>query len=112
MSTTTPVIYEVTLEVDPAIAVAYDTWLEGHLRRVLEHEGFESGHVFRSDESVADGWQRRVVHYHVRSAADLERYQTVYARQDGSVAAPTAKKKSTPASRSTAVMLRPTGNTA
>jgi len=70
----TPVVYEVTLEVDPSIVVAYDTWLEGHLRRVLEQEGFESGHVFKSDEPVGDGWQRRVVHYHVRSAADLERY--------------------------------------
>jgi hypothetical protein len=74
VSSATPVIYEVTLEVDPTIVVAYDTWLEGHMRRVLEQEGFESGHVFRSDEAVADGWQRRVVHYHVRSAADLERY--------------------------------------
>ncbi len=74
MSHATPVVYEVTLEVDPSIVVAYDTWLEGHMRRVLEQEGFESGHVFRSDEPSADGWQRRVVHYHVRSAADLERY--------------------------------------
>lgn len=74
MSSATPVIYEVALEVDPAIVVAYDTWLEGHMRRVLEQEGFESGHVFRSDETVADGWQRRIVHYHVRSAADLDRY--------------------------------------
>lgn len=70
----TPVIYEVTLEVDPAVVVAFDTWLEGHLRRVLEREGFESGHVYKSDEPVADGWQRRVVQYRVRSAADLERY--------------------------------------
>lgn len=72
--TATPVIYEVTLEIDPAIAVAYDTWLEGHMRRVLEQEGFESGHVYKSDDAVADGWQRRIVQYRVRSAADLARY--------------------------------------
>lgn len=74
-ATTTPVIYEVALEVDPAIAADFDTWLEGHLRRVLEQEGFESGHVYRPDQLVAaDGWIRRIVQYRVRSAADLDRY--------------------------------------
>lgn len=72
--TATPVIYEVTLEVDPTIAADYDTWLEAHLRKVLEQDGFESGHVFRSNDTVADGWQRRIVQYHVRSATDLDRY--------------------------------------
>jgi len=74
MNAATPVIYEVALELDPRIVAEYDTWLEQHMREVLEQEGFEAGKVFRPDDAADDGWQRRTVQYHVRSRADLDRY--------------------------------------
>jgi hypothetical protein len=69
-----PVIYEVALELDPRIVGEYDTWLELHMREVLEQEGFEAGRVFRLEPPADDGWSRRVVQYHVRSRDDLDAY--------------------------------------
>jgi hypothetical protein len=70
-----PVIYEVSLELDPAIVTEYDVWLEHHLREVLEIEGFEIGRILRPEGERAPGeWVPRVCQYTVRSRADLQRY--------------------------------------
>lgn len=75
MSGSDHVIYEVSLEIDPAIVGQYDVWLEQHLREVLEVEGFEIGRVFKPDAAAEEGaWIPRVVQYTVRSRHDLERY--------------------------------------
>lgn len=75
MSGSDHVIYEVSLEIDPAIVGQYDVWLEQHLREVLEVEGFEIGRILKPETTSEPGaWVTRVVQYTVRSRHDLQRY--------------------------------------
>ena len=77
-------IYEVSLEVDPAILASFDPWLQQHVQDMLRIEGFLSAEILRED---ADGVRsRRVVRYRIRDEDALEAYLRDHAegmRQDG-----------------------------
>ncbi|HET6654932.1 MAG TPA: DUF4286 family protein [Gammaproteobacteria bacterium] len=68
-----PVIYEVTLTVDAAVAADFDAWLAGHVDEMVHLPGFldaDIEHADADDESHAI----RVARYRVESRAALERY--------------------------------------
>ncbi len=65
--------YEVSLSIDAEIADAYSRWLPGHVRRMLEIDGFETAQVFQEETSDASRTHLTVM-YIVSSRAHLERY--------------------------------------
>ena len=75
-------LYQIDIELDPAIAGDFDAWLPGHVDDVLRVAGFAHADILVRDE-VADGprkgWQRRSVHYRVREKSQLDTYLDVHA---------------------------------
>lgn len=67
-------IYEVNLEIDPAIAGDYDPWLEEHVRDMLGLPGFLSAEILHIEAEQEDAWPRRSVRYVVASREALEDY--------------------------------------
>lgn len=66
------IVYEVRIEVEPAIEADYRTWLDGHVREILALPGFEHAELLREDaEGVHPVF---VVRYHLGSRAALEGY--------------------------------------
>ncbi len=81
-----PVVYEVNLDVDAAIADPYRAWLRGHVDAMLALPGFVSAQVFDVSEPHAEGRIAFCVHYRLRDAAALEAYLRDHAprmRADG-----------------------------
>lgn len=69
------VLYEVTVRVERALADAYLAWLPGHVRRILELDGFEAAEAFEVVESPPDTDHLLLcVHYRVRDEAALDGY--------------------------------------
>lgn len=67
--------YEVTLEVDPAIAGEYVHWLRGHVEQMLALPGFVDAAVLRiGDPTPASGWIGLCVRYRLRDEASLAKY--------------------------------------
>src|SRR5690606_35446878 len=67
------VLYEVTVRVERALADAYLAWLPGHVRRILELDGFEAAEAFEVVESPPDADHLLLcVHYRVRDEAALD----------------------------------------
>ncbi len=70
-------LYQIDIELDPAIAGEFDAWLPAHVDDVLRVSGFAHADILVRDE-VADGarkgWQRRSVHYRVREKSQLDSY--------------------------------------
>lgn len=80
-----PLIYEVRLSVDPAIATDFDTWLDGHVRAMLALPGFRGARTIRADPD-SDGRARRLVRYRLRDRTALKDYMQRHAedmRRDG-----------------------------
>lgn len=76
------VVYEVSLEVDPAIIGQFDTWLTTHVQAMLRLPGFREARILPESEQMpqpASGWQTRVVQYTVASQADLDAYFDAHA---------------------------------
>ena len=75
-------LYQVDIELDPAIAGEFDAWVPGHVDDILRISGFAHADILVRDE-VADGprkgWQRRSVHYRVREKAQLDTYLNEHA---------------------------------
>ncbi len=70
-----PVIYEVNLDVDAAIAAAYRAWLGEHVAQMLALPGFLSAQTFDvTDPPPAAGRVALCVHYRLRDAAALRSY--------------------------------------
>jgi quinol monooxygenase YgiN len=77
------IIYEVNLEVQPAVADAFAEWLPGHIEEVLALPGFVSAELFEEDDGGARRWS---VRYTLESEAALRRYFEEFAdmmRADG-----------------------------
>jgi quinol monooxygenase YgiN len=77
-------IYEVSLEVDPAALAQFDPWLEQHVQEMLRIEGFLSADIRREDEEGPR--PTRVVQYRMRDEEALETYLSEHAeamRQQG-----------------------------
>jgi hypothetical protein len=68
------VIYEVSLDLESAIADDYRGWLRQHVAQMLALPGFVSAQVFDVLEPASDGRVAYCVHYHLRSAAALADY--------------------------------------
>jgi hypothetical protein len=72
-------IYEVNLTVDAGIAHDYAAWLDGHIRQILEIDGFLSAEWFEIEgESDRRQW---TVQYRLRDRRSLEEYFTEHAEQ-------------------------------
>lgn len=66
--------YEVTLDVDAAIADGYLEWLRDHVRAMLALPGFVSASLWQIREPVADGRRVWCVRYQLDDADALARY--------------------------------------
>ena len=73
-------IYEVSLEVEAAIAAEYSQFLEHHIPEVVGAGGFSSARRYRIADPSPDApvvcW---VVHYLARDEASIERYVAQHA---------------------------------
>ncbi|MGE5625363.1 MAG: DUF4286 family protein [Bacillota bacterium] len=70
---TTPLVYEVTLDISANKAGEFDAWLKEHVREMLALPGFREARVLKP-EGAEPGSERRVVQYTLGSRADLDRY--------------------------------------
>jgi len=68
------VIYEVSLDLESAIADEYHAWLQLHVAQMLALPGFLSAQVFDVLEPAAEGRIAYCVHYRLRDAAALADY--------------------------------------
>ena len=81
----TPLIYEVTLDIQAAAAVEFDGWLKEHVREMLALPGFHDARILKPEGPEA-GTERRVVQYTLGSRAELDQYLAEHAprmREDG-----------------------------
>lgn len=70
-----PVIYEVNLDVDAALAAEYRAWLRAHVAQMLALPGFISAQTFEViDPPSAAVRISLCVHYRLRDAAALQAY--------------------------------------
>ncbi len=71
------IVYQVTLEVDAAIAADYRTWLRGHVAEMLEIDGFLGAEWLEREPDADPGESDHVswtVQYRVRDRAALQTY--------------------------------------
>jgi hypothetical protein len=81
-----PVIYEVSLWPDPAIASDFDAWLEHHVQEMLGLPGFLGATIHRAEEDPPGDGVLRTVRYRLQDRAALDRYLQEHAermRADG-----------------------------
>ena len=79
------IIYEVNLSVKTEIIKEFQTWLDQHVKEMLEIEGFVSAQVFQVEVENIDRVEL-VTHYQLESRKSLQNYFDVHAdrmRQDG-----------------------------
>lgn len=79
---TIPIVYEVNLQVEPQIEVAYLSWLKEHIQAILQQPGFIDATLYATINNPG----AFVVQYLVASEQDLENYIHHVApsmRQDG-----------------------------
>lgn len=80
-----PLVYEVTLDIDAGAATEFDAWLKDHVREMLALPGFHDARILKP-ESPEAGSERRVVQYTLGSRAELDHYIAEHAprmREDG-----------------------------
>lgn len=80
-------IYEVNLTVATEVAADYKSWLQDHIKELLEIDGFHAAKLYERDADEAGGngecW---TVHYFLEDRAALNNYFDNYAaamRDDG-----------------------------
>ncbi|HEY4127685.1 MAG TPA: DUF4286 family protein [Gammaproteobacteria bacterium] len=81
----TPLVYEVTLDIDAGAVSEFDAWLKDHVREMLALPGFHDARILKP-ESTEAGSERRVVQYTLGSRAELDHYLAEHAprmRADG-----------------------------
>ncbi|MBA3564539.1 MAG: DUF4286 family protein [Gammaproteobacteria bacterium] len=71
---TRELIYEVTLDIEPAVAPEFDDWLERHVGEMLALPGFERADLEAEIEPGDAPRLRRTVRYTVRDRAALDDY--------------------------------------
>lgn len=74
-----PIVYEVRLEIDPAVISDFDDWLLVHAREMLAFPGFQSATVHRGTDVAENGRALRLAVYAVRSQRDLDSYLHTHA---------------------------------
>ena len=75
------VVYEVTLLVEAAIAVAYRDWLQHHVTEMLGLPGFTGAELLQLQEPLEPGTVGWVVAYRLRDRGALDRYLAEHARR-------------------------------
>jgi hypothetical protein len=81
----TPLVYEVTLDISTDLAHEFDGWLKEHVREMLALPGFHDARILKP-EGAPPGTERRVVQYTLGSRAELDHYIAEHAprmREDG-----------------------------
>ncbi len=68
-----PIVYEVSLTADAAIAAVFDEWLIEHVNRMVRLPGFLDADIERAD-APDDAHILRVARYRLENRAALERY--------------------------------------
>lgn len=70
-------LYEVNVQIDPAIAAEFDVWLPDHVDEVLRCPGFTHADILKG-ETVPDGprkgWLRRSIQYRLTDRRHLDAY--------------------------------------
>ena len=66
------IVYEVRIEVEPAIADAYHDWLVPHVHEIIAIPGFTGAELFREDGDGAH--PVFTVRYHLETRRALEAY--------------------------------------
>lgn len=74
----TPLVYEVTLDIGADKLDEFDVWLKAHVREMLALPGFRDARVLKP-EGAEPGAVRRVVQYTLSSRTDLDRYVAEHA---------------------------------
>ncbi len=71
-----PVVYEVNLSYSGVVVAAFDEWLEAHVEKMLEIDGFVSASISSpsADAAANDPDAHRTVQYRLDSHASLEAY--------------------------------------
>lgn len=80
-----PLVYEVTLDIQADTAVEFDAWLKDHVRHMLALPGFHDARILKP-EGPEPGTERRVVQYTLGSRGELDQYLAEHAprmREDG-----------------------------
>ena len=81
------IVYEVSIEVDRAVADAYADWLRDHVAQILRIDGFVQARRHERNDLPADAPRRCfVIVYRVRDQAALDAYFADHAaalRADG-----------------------------
>jgi len=80
-----PLVYEVTLDIQADAAVEFDAWLKDHVRAMLALPGFHDARILKPD-GAEPGTERRVVQYTLGSRSELDQYLAEHAprmREDG-----------------------------
>ena len=80
-----PLVYEVTLDIRADAAVEFDAWLKDHVRAMLALPGFHDARILKPD-AAEPGTERRVVQYTLGSRTELDQYLAEHAprmREDG-----------------------------
>jgi hypothetical protein len=82
---TTPLVYEVTLDIEAGAAPEFDAWLKDHVKAMLALPGFHDARILKP-EGAEPGSERRVVQYTLGSRQELDQYLSEHAprmRADG-----------------------------
>src|SRR5437870_9428174 len=69
----TPLVYEVTLDIQAGAAPEFDAWLKDHVQAMLALPGFHDARILKPD-GAETGSERRVVQYTLGSRDELDRY--------------------------------------
>jgi hypothetical protein len=75
-------LYEVNVEIDPAIATEFDLWLPNHVDEVLRCPGFTHADILRGNPRPDDprkGWLRRSIQYRLTDQRHLDSYLSDHA---------------------------------
>ena len=74
----TPLVYEVTLDIQADQATEFDAWLKEHVREMLALPGFHDARILKPD-GAEPGNERRVVQYTLGSRTELDQYLAEHA---------------------------------
>ena len=80
-----PLVYEVTLDIQADAAPEFDAWLKDHVAHMLALPGFHDARILKPD-AAEPGTERRVVQYTLGSRGELDQYLAEHAprmREDG-----------------------------
>lgn len=79
-------IYEVTLQIEPALIAEYDPWLREHVADMLTLPGFQRARIHAVEPEGTDERIGRVVYYQLADRAAFDAYLSEHAaamRQQG-----------------------------